>query len=112
VSGETLNGARIVTQAQHYAILDLHLLIAGTAIIASGTGFNKRRTQCGRKWMTVTWFVAALFESGIQPIPFGQPYSDTLTVQTSGSYRLEMCVGWDKTKPLNYRIFSNAFTVR
>jgi hypothetical protein len=55
---------------------------------------------------------AAVYESGAQAILVGQPYTDTLTLRASGTYRLEMGVGWDRNTLFDHRIYSNTLAVR
>lgn len=55
---------------------------------------------------------AAVYLMGGQPILPGQPYGDTVQIQTSGTYRLEMGVGWDQKSLFGHRIYSNIFLIR
>ena len=53
----------------------------------------------------------AIYLSGAMPIPFGQPYIDTLSLYIPGDYRLVINVGWDPATTPDYQIYSNTFRV-
>jgi len=76
-------------------------------------GYGIQKQENG-SWPTIGeryMICLAIYASGAQPIVVGQPYTDTLRLATSGTYRLEMGVGWDREKLWDYRIYSNTLRV-
>ncbi len=65
-------------------------------------------------WSTIRdrdWPCLTIYVCGAMPVPFGQPYTDTLSLNVPGVYRLEMDIGWDRELSPEYQIYSNTFRV-
>lgn len=65
-------------------------------------------------WSTIRdrhWGCVAIYVCGAMPVPFGQPYTDTLSLYIPGIYRLEMDIGWDRELSPGCQIYSKTFRV-
>ncbi len=65
-------------------------------------------------WSTIRdrhWGCVAIYVCGAMPVPFGQPYTDTLSLYVPGVYRLDLDVGWDPNHISEHQIYSNTFKV-
>lgn len=76
-----------------------------------GFGIQKQENGSWSTFKDRNQACIAIYRNGAMPIPFGQPYIDTLSLHIPGDYRIEMDVGWDPDHIHEYQIYSNSFRV-